>query len=94
MTDNETDEIIEELFEYLLQKISKKFRRINSIDLLHYKCHEISLNPSELYIDSPKWLRNKKATTNPENNDNKCFQYAITVALDHKKYCKRSAKNI
>ena len=27
----------------------------------------------------------KKATINPGNNkDNKCFQYAVTVALNHK----------
>ena len=26
------------------------------------------------YIDSPKWLKNKKATINPKNNDDKCFQ--------------------
>ena len=31
------------------------------------------------------WLSVKKATTNPKNNDDKCFQYAITVALNHQK---------
>ena len=35
------------------------------------------------YIDSPKWLKNKKATINPKNNGNKCFQYSLTVALNH-----------
>ena len=34
------------------------------------------------YIDSPKWLKNKKATINPKNNDYKCFQYAVTLALN------------
>ena len=33
--------------------------------------------------DSPKWLKNKKTTKNPKNNDNKCFQYALTVALNY-----------
>ena len=29
---------------------------------------------------------NKRATINPQNeDDNNCFQYAITVALNHKK---------
>ena len=50
---------------------------------LYYKLHNISLNRSGSYIDSPKWLKNKKVTINPENNDDKCFQYAITVALNH-----------
>ena len=35
-------------------------------------------------IDSPKWLKNKKAKINPKNTDNKCFQYALTVALNIK----------
>ena len=35
------------------------------------------------YIDSPEWLKNKKATINPQNNDDNCFQYALTVALNH-----------
>ena len=34
-------------------------------------------------IDSPKWLKNKKATINPYNNDDNCFQYDLTVALNH-----------
>ena len=36
------------------------------------------------YIDSPEWLKNKNATINPENNDDNCFQYALTVALNLK----------
>ena len=43
----------------------------------------ISLNRGGSYIDSPKWLKNKKATINPKNNGGKCFQYAITAALNH-----------
>ena len=35
------------------------------------------------YIDTPEWLKNKKATVNPKNNDGKCFQYALAVALSH-----------
>ena len=30
-----------------------------------------------------KWLQNNKVTINPKNNDDKCFQYAITVALNY-----------
>ena len=32
----------------------------DSIDLLCYKFHEISLNRGGSYIDSPKWLKTKK----------------------------------
>ena len=31
----------------------------------------------------PKWLKNKKTTINSKNNDEKCFQYAVAVALNH-----------
>ena len=35
------------------------------------------------YIKAPEWVINKRATINPKNKDNKCFQYSITVALNH-----------
>ena len=48
----------------------------DNVDLLHCKCHKISLDRDGLYIDSPK-----KYELN--NNENKCFQYAVDVALNH-----------
>ena len=33
----------------------------DSVDLLYYKFHKISLNRGGLYVDSPKWLKNKKS---------------------------------
>ena len=56
---------------------------IDNVDLLYYKFHKISFNLSRSYIDSPKWLKNKKATINPKNNDDKCFQHALTVAINY-----------
>ena len=54
-----------------------------SIDLLEYRLHKISLNRGSSYIDSPIWVKNK-GVTNPQNTeDNKCFQYAITTALNY-----------
>ena len=32
--------------------------------------------------------KNKKAAINPKNNDDKCFQYSITVVLNHKNIVK------
>ena len=55
----------------------------DSADSLYYELHKISLNRSGSYIDSPKWLKNKKATINPKNNNDTCFQYAVTVALNY-----------
>ena len=55
----------------------------DSVDLLYYRLHKISLNRGGSNIDSPKWLKNKRATINPKNSDDKCFQYAITAALNY-----------
>ena len=50
--------------------------------LLYYKCHKINSNRSGSYIDSPDWIKNKKATINPINKkDSKCFQYVVAVEL-------------
>ena len=50
-----------------------------------YECHKINFKRGRSYIDSPDWIKNKIATINPINKKvNKCFQYAITVALNHK----------
>ena len=53
----------------------------DSIDLLYYYFQKIYLERGGLYIDSPKWLKNKKATINLKNNDDNCFQYALTVCI-------------
>ena len=51
---------------------------------LQFDFNTVSLSRGRSYIDSPKWLKNKKATIIPKNNYDKCFQYALTVALNHK----------
>ena len=44
--------------------------------------NKISINRGGSYIDSPQWLKDKKSAINPINNDDKCFQYAVTLALN------------
>ena len=61
--------------------------------LLYQKCHKINLNCGGTYIDSSDWIKNKKATKNPSNKkDGKWFQYAVTVALNHKKIGKNAER--
>ena len=103
MMRSETDEIIEELFESFLKRYQEALEEslgginliFDSVDALYYNLNKISLNRGGSYIDSPEWLRNKKATINPKNNDHKCFQYALTAALNYqsiKKICKKHQK--
>ena len=64
--------------------------------LLHHNLHKISLNRVGSYIHFPQWLKNEKATINPKNNEDKCFQYAVIAALNYQniKKKKKSTKNI
>ena len=84
-----TDEVIEELFESLLSRYQIGLETsmtgsdfiFDCGHLLYYKCHKINPNQGGSYVDSPDWIKNKKATMNPINkNENKSFQYAATVA--------------
>ena len=45
------------------------------------------------YIDSPDWIKNKKATINFINYNDKSFQLARTVALNHKEIGKNYKYN-
>ena len=91
MLGSETNEITGELFKSFLQTypegLEESMREsqfsFDSVDALYYDLNKISLSRGGSYIDSPKWLKNKKATINPKTNDDKCFQYALTIALNY-----------
>ena len=55
--------------------------------------HRIDLRRGALFIDSPEWLKSKKATINPQNNDVYCFMYAVTVALFNKEFGKNPVRS-
>ena len=73
MMGNEKDEIIEKLSEFLLKNCKKDLEEpmrgsefvLDSINLLYYHLQKIGLKRGGSYIDSPEWLKNKKATINP-----------------------------
>ena len=83
MTYDYPDKIMEELFDSLLSRyeISLETQIKGSdfafvcINLLFYKCHKINFKRGGSYIDSPDWIKEKKATMNPKNDDDKCFQF-------------------
>ena len=87
---SDTDEIIKELFKSLLQRYQENLQEkmrgsdfvFDGVNFLYYDFNKISISRGGSYIDSPKWLKDKKSTMNQKNNDNKCFQYAVTLALN------------
>ena len=90
MNGSDTDEIFEGLFESFLQKYEENLQQkmkgsdfeFDGVNFLYYDFNKISINRGGSYIESPQWLKNKKSTINPINNDYKCFQYAVTLALN------------
>ena len=90
MNDSDTNEVIKLLFESFLQKyednLSEKMRGsdfgFDGVNFLYYDFNKTSIYRGGSYIDYPKWLKDKKSTINPRNNDHKCFQYAVTLALN------------
>ena len=64
----ETDKIMEDLFEFLLQRyqegLEEKMQRsdfvFDSVDALYYDLNKVSLSRGGSYIDFHQWLKNKK----------------------------------
>ena len=53
--------------------------------------HDINYTPEtaitndlhSTFIETPEWIKLERPVLNPHNNDNKCFQYSITLSLYH-----------
>ena len=93
MNGSDTDEIIKELFKSLLQRYPENLQEkmkgsdfaFDGVNYLYCDLNKISISKGGSYIDSPKWLKDKKSAINQKNNDYKCFQYALTLALNYDK---------
>ena len=90
MFGDDNDDIIDQRFESLFQKYEENLQNkmrgsefeFDGVNVLYYDFNKTSISRGGSYIDSPKWLKDKKSTINPKNNDDKCFQYAATLALN------------
>ena len=90
MIGSETEEVAEKLFMSILQKYQDNLQNkmkgsdfiFNGINYLYYDLNIITISKGGSYIESPKWLKDKKCVVNQKNNDNECFQYAATLALN------------
>ena len=75
------DKIIEELFDSLLSRyrIGLETQMKSSdlifdyVNLLYYRFQTINFKRGGSYIDSPDWIKNKKAAISPKNDDDRCF---------------------
>ena len=87
MWSKEKDNITKDLFKSFLDNYQKQqqIRRegsdfvFESVEIMDYKLHKVSLKRGGSYIKSFEWLKNKGATINPKNKkDDKCFQHSFS----------------
>ena len=82
---------IKNLFNSILKRYQKELEVsmresdfiFDYVESLNYIFHKVDIKTSGSYIETPNWVKNKGATINPHNKYDKCFQYAITIALNY-----------
>ena len=97
MQGKDTNDIVSEIFNSFLHNYQEELKIIKgsnfvfeSVDLLDYKLHRVSLRGGGSYIKSPKWLVHKGATINPKNkNDEGCLWWSIISALNYNEITKK-----
>ena len=77
MSYDNVNEVVNELFESLRSRCQIDLETLtrgsdflfffDSVQLMHYKCHKINFKCGVSHIDSPDWIKKKKATINPKN---------------------------
>ena len=72
MSNDEADEVIKELFDSLKNRYQNNLEPMKGSELvldynhlLYYKCYKINPNFGGSCIDTPDWIKNKKAAINP-----------------------------
>ena len=74
----------EDDIDYLIVRIIYLENLFNDCSIENNNTDQIKEEPkinSSTFIKTPKWLALKRCVLNPNNEDNKCFQYSITLSL-------------
>ena len=67
---NDANEVVNEVFESLRSRYQGNLETsmrgsdfiFDSVQLMYYKCHKVNFRRGDSYIDSPDWIKKKKAT--------------------------------
>ena len=102
MRGSDVDDIIREIFRSFLHNCQEQLKTIKgsdrvfeSVELMDYKLHKVRLRRGGLYVKSPEWLANKKATRKPKNkNDDEYLRWSIIFALIYNEIMKKEFENI
>ena len=94
MSGRSTDIIVDGLINSFKQTYQEGLENImrgssyvfNHVKLLEYSLHKISLSRGSSYLPTLQWIANEKCTINLNNTkDNRCYLYAILIALNNHK---------
>ena len=92
MVNDKADKVNEKRFESLLNiyqiGLETSMRGsdfiFDCVYLLYHKYHKMNFKQRGPYIDSPDWIKIRKATINHiHKKDNECFQYTVIVVLNY-----------
>ena len=86
---NDANELVNKLFKSLHSKYQENLEtsmkgndfNFDSVQLLYFQYHIVNFKHGGSYIDSPGWIKKKKATINPKNEDmfSKCSNCCIKL---------------
>ena len=89
-----TNDVIDRLFNTLLQRFQQAIKTSIEGSIFTHESVRLLYNVG-LYIMSPNWRVNKKATINPKSErDNKFFQWSIILGLNYNKIKEKGLKKI
>ena len=80
---NDKDEADIEYLTYAFNNIENAFKGFCLKYDIDYTLAKSRIEDS-IFAESPEWIKNKKCTIYPQNNDNKCFQYSATPCTMNK----------
>ena len=71
---NDANKVVDELFKSLCSIYHRYLQTamwgsdliFDSVHLMYYKCHNVNFQHTGSHIDSPDWIKKKKATVNPK----------------------------
>ena len=86
MIGSDANDVICDLFKSLLQRYQEHLEEkmhgsefvFDAVNAFYYDINKISIYRGGSYIPTAEWIKNEKATINPQNKKNdKCFQYSV-----------------
>ena len=85
---SDINDLIERMLAYIkAQTENPKFPEsgftLDKIMHVHINFHKLALTRGGSYIALPKWIKSKKAVTNPQNKNEESFKWATIAGIHH-----------